>query len=76
VVVYWSFRGLFQRLCLVSAFIDTNKNKWFEKRAKPHFFTYCFMVKTNISKYKGAAIYLAGVSLKEKNIKYLPLLTI
>jgi hypothetical protein len=36
--VYWSFRGLIQRLSLVSALIDTNKNKWLEKLTKTHFF--------------------------------------
>jgi hypothetical protein len=65
VVVYWSFRGLFQRLCLVSEIIDTNKNNWLEKRKKLIFLTYCFMVKTNISNYKGADIYLAGISLNK-----------
>jgi hypothetical protein len=58
IVVYWSFRGHFQILCLVVAFIDTNKNTWLEKRTNTHFLTYCFMVKTNISKYKGAAIFI------------------
>jgi hypothetical protein len=52
----------FQGLCLVSAFIDTDKNKWLEKRTKNIVLTYCFMVKTNTSTYKGAAIYLAGMS--------------
>jgi hypothetical protein len=44
-------------------FIDTNKNKWIEKQTKTNFLAYCFMVKTNISKYKGAAIYLSGMFL-------------
>jgi hypothetical protein len=64
-VVHWSFRGLFQRQCLVSALIDTNKNKWLEKQTKTIFLTYCFMAKTNISTYKGAAIYLAVMSLNK-----------
>jgi hypothetical protein len=55
----------FQRLCLVSAFTDTNKNKWLEKLIKTLFLNYCFMVNTNISKYKGAAIYLTQTSLNK-----------
>jgi hypothetical protein len=56
---------IFQRPRLVSALIDTDKNKWLEKQTKTLFKTYSFMVKTNISKYKGAAIYLAGMSLRK-----------
>jgi hypothetical protein len=64
-VVYWSFRGFFKILCLVSALIDTHKKGGLKSKQKIIFLTYCFMVKTNISKNKGADIYLAGISLNK-----------
>jgi hypothetical protein len=39
---YWSFRGIFQRLYLVSAFIGTNKNKWLENITKTLFLKLLF----------------------------------
>jgi hypothetical protein len=55
----------FQILCLVSAFTDTNKNKWRKKLTKTLFLNCCFMVNTNISKWKGADIYLTRTSLNK-----------
>jgi hypothetical protein len=41
------------------------KTSGLKSEQKLIFLTYCFMVKTNISKYEGADIYLAGISLKQ-----------
>jgi hypothetical protein len=46
-VLYRSFRGIFQKISLVSAFIDTNEKKWLEKEPKAHIFNLLFMVKKN-----------------------------
>jgi hypothetical protein len=47
----------------VSAFIDTNKNKWLEKRPRTHFLNIIFMERKKVSTYKGADVYLAGTNL-------------
>jgi hypothetical protein len=74
-VVYLSFRGFFQILCLVSAFLDTNKNKWLEKWTKTHFKTYCLTVKTNVPTYIRVPLFIQqGRSWTKYTFTYLSFL--